>query len=292
MAGCTIRWERTAWPGMALLLPCLVLAGCQRHGGDAAKGSDPAAQTGATNSASAAQDPLRQSFADATVPYVPEDQERPADLTMTGKSVGKLYAEAIQTWDQVKFRTAAGRPISYTATVDTEIGPIEIAFMPEVAPNHVRNFIVLARIGYYDGLVFERIYHDQSDVVPGEKVELIEGGCPVGTGEPGLGSIGYWLKPEFSELHHEEGMVGACRDETEDTAACRFYITLSKAPVLDGQRTIFGKVTRGLDVVRRIATQPASNTPEYPEGMRPEHPIVMRKVTITAKEGTPEMAQK
>jgi cyclophilin family peptidyl-prolyl cis-trans isomerase len=162
-----------------------------------------------------------------------------------------------------------------------------------VAPNHVRNFIVLARIGYYDGLVFERIYHDQSDVVPGEKVELIEGGCPLGTGEPGLGSIGYWLKSEFSsDLHHDEGTVGACRDETDDTAACRFYITLSRAPVLDGQRTIFAKVTRGIDVVRRISTQSASNTAEYPDGMRPEHPIVIRKVTIVAKEGGAAPAQK
>lgn len=208
MAGCTIRRGRSAWYGMALLL-CLVLAGCKRQAG----GDDPAAApaNAAANAANAPQDRLHQSFDAATVDpnNVPEDQERPVDLTMTGKSVGKLYAEAVQTWDKVKFRTPDGRPIAYTATLETEIGPIEIALLPEVAPNHVRNFIVLARIGYYDGLVFERIYHDQSDVVPSEKVELIEGGCPIGTGEPGLGSIGYWLKPEFSnELQHDEGTVG------------------------------------------------------------------------------------
>ena len=101
-----------------------------------------------------------------------------------------------------------------------------------------------------------------------------------------MGHLGYWLKPEFSkEITHQEGAVGACLGETEDTAACRFYITLSKAPVMDGERTIFGKVTRGLDVVRRISTQPVSNTPEYPDGSRLENPIVIRKVTITAKEG-------
>jgi peptidyl-prolyl cis-trans isomerase B (cyclophilin B) len=292
MAGCTIRQGWTAFS--AILLLCLVLAGCKRQG-ESAQASDPNTAPGTSGAVSTPQDPLQQPFTEATVDpnFVPEDQERPADLTMTGKSVGKLYAEAVQTWDLVKFRTPQGRLISYTATIETEMGPIEIALMPEAAPNHVRNFIVLARIGYYDGLVFERIYHDQSDAVPGEKVELIEGGCPIGTGQPGLGSIGYWLKPEFKEdLHHEEGTVGACRDETEDSAACRFYIAVSKAPVLDGQRTIFGKVTRGIDVVRRISTQPASNTPEFPDGMRPENPIVIRRVTITAKEGSQALAQK
>jgi peptidyl-prolyl cis-trans isomerase B (cyclophilin B) len=291
MAGCTIR--RGCSAGCGILVLCLILAGCKPHGETAKEGGSTPPATGA--GANAPQDPLQQPFTEATVDpnSVPEDQERPADLTMTGKSVGKLYAEAVQTWDQVKFRTADGKPISYTATIETDMGPVEIALLPEVAPNHVRNFIVLARIGYYDGLVFERIYHDQSEAVPGEKVELIEGGCPLGTGQPGLGSIGYWLKPEFrDDLHHDEGTVGACRDETEDSAACRFYITLSIAPVLDGQRTIFGKVTRGIDVVRRISTQPASNTPEYPDGMSPEHPIVIRKVTITAKEGSPAVAQK
>src|SRR5262249_36052492 len=116
---------------------------------------------------------------------------------------------------------------------------------------------------------------------PGTKVEIIEGGCPIGTGDPGFGSIGYWLKPEFSkDAHHVEGTVGACLGERPDSAACRFYITLSKAPVMDGERTIFGKVTRTLDVVRRITTQPVINSPEFPLGDRPEKPIVIRKVTI------------
>jgi cyclophilin family peptidyl-prolyl cis-trans isomerase len=115
-------------------------------------------------------------------------------------------------------------------------------------------------------------------------VELVEAGCPTGTGNPGYGSIGYWLKPEINSIaQHEEGTVGACLGEDPDTAACRFYITLSPAPVLDGERTIFGKVSRGLDVVRRISSQPVINSPEYPFGDRPEKPIVIRKMKIQAK---------
>ena len=70
-----------------------------------------------------------------------------------------------------------------------------------------------------------------------------------------MNGIGYWLKPEFSKEEHEAGSVGACHGEEPDTAACRFYITLSKAPFLDGNFTIFGKVVQGLDVVRTIYSQ-------------------------------------
>src|SRR5439155_4576204 len=95
----------------------------------------------------------------------------------------------------------------------------------------------------------------------------------------------YWLKAEFDDqVKHEEGSVGACLGQGADSAACRFYITLSKAPALDGERTVFGKVTRGLDVVRRISSQPILNSPEFPDGTHPEHPVMIRKVTIQAKE--------
>jgi cyclophilin family peptidyl-prolyl cis-trans isomerase len=233
----------------------------------------------------APRDTLHQSFADATVPEPVSlpDQILP-DVTMTGKSVGKLYEEAVRTWDTIRFVSADGKRISYTATIDTELGTIDILFLPDAAPNHVRSFLVLAKLGYYNGLLFERAIHDQSDIVPEDKVEYIEGGCPSGTGNPGYGSIGYWLKPEFSkELKHEEGSIGACLGETIDTGACRFYITLTKAPVMDGNRTIFAKVVRGLDVARKIATQPVANTAEFPDGSRPEHPVVIRKVTVQAK---------
>ena len=124
---------------------------------------------------------------------------------------------------------------------------------------------------------------------PEVEVEVLEGGCPLGTGDSGVGSLGYWLKPEFSKDEHDVGTVGACHGEEPDTAACRFYITLSKAPFLDGNFTIFGKVTQGLDVARRIFWLPVRNDPEYPEGDRPVKPVVIRKVTIrTSEDGNAE----
>src|SRR5436305_898611 len=91
---------------------------------------------------------------------------------------------------------------------------------------------------------------------PGQAVAPADAGaagCPLGTGENVSGSIGYWLKPECDEQQDpvlfEEGALGACRGDEKDTAATRFYITLTRAPYLAGNYTVFGKVARGLDVV-------------------------------------------
>jgi cyclophilin family peptidyl-prolyl cis-trans isomerase len=245
-----------------------------------------AATTASSPSAAAPTPPdprFLQTFAEATRANPPSDWQ-PPDLTLTGRSVGKLYTEVVQKWDEVRLVSPAGKPIAYSATLETELGPIEIAFRPDLAPNHVRNFVTLALAGYYDGLVFERTVHARSQEQPEQEVEILEGGCPLGTGDSGMGSIGYWLKPEFSKEPHEVGTVGACHGEDNDTAACRFYITLSKAPWLDGNFTVFGKVTQGLEAARKIFSLPVRNDPEYPELDRPEKPVVIRKVTIHTAE--------
>ncbi len=116
--------------------------------------------------------------------------------------------------------------------------------------------------------------------------DSIEAGCPLGNGEPGNGSIGYWLKPEFAppdaKVSHEPGTVGACRGIEPDTAACRFYITLCEAPFLDGNFTVFGKVTQGLG--RGAYNIQAADHREYEEdaagSLRPDKPITIKKVTI------------
>jgi peptidyl-prolyl cis-trans isomerase B (cyclophilin B) len=233
-----------------------------------------------------ALDPImHQPFAEATISEPPEDWHRPPDTTLTGKSVGKLYVEVKNSWEQIRFVSPAGKPLAYWATVDTEMGEIEITLRPDLAPNHVRSFVALAQAGYFDGLVFERTVHENG---PDGKLELIEGGCPVGTGEMGYGSIGYWLKPELHpEVPHEEGTVGASHGEGKDTAACKFYITLSKCPFMDGEYTVFGKVTQGLGIARKILSLPVRDDSEFPDGDRPVKPVVIRKVTIHTKETEP-----
>jgi cyclophilin family peptidyl-prolyl cis-trans isomerase len=248
-----------------------------------------AAESGPPSATSSGNDTrLHQPFAEATTSEPAGEWQRPPDLTMTGKSVGKLYKEVTQKWDDVRFVAPNGNRLAYRATLDTEFGPIVIALRPDLAPNHVRGFVALAKAGYYDGLVFERTINEQLANPAGDRLEIIEAGCPLGTGDPGYGSIGYWLKPEIhGDGVHDEGTVGACRGEQADTAACKFYINLHKAPFLDGHYTVFGKVTSGLHVARKILTLPVRSDPEYPEGDRPLKPVVIRTVTIHVEETAP-----
>src|SRR5262249_21784749 len=134
---------------------------------------------------------LHQSFQAATLSDPPNEDQRLPETTMADQSVGKLYTEVLRLWDGIRFVNAAGKRPAYRATLETELGPIEIALLPDIAPNHVRNFIALTRASYYDGLVFERTVHEESEDGSGAKVDLVEAGCPVGTGDAGFGSIGY-----------------------------------------------------------------------------------------------------
>jgi peptidyl-prolyl cis-trans isomerase B (cyclophilin B) len=235
-------------------------------------------------------DPLHQPFAKAVrqMDDPPPNVPPPPDQTVTGKSVYKLYQEVVRQWDTIRFVTPDGKKIAYSATIETALGPIDIELRPDLAPNHVRNFVALSRAGYYDGLWFDRIYHDESVEDPKDRFDEIEAGCPLGTGEPGYGNIGYWLNPEFQpteKVTHEEGTVGACHGIDKDTAACRFYITLGKYPSLDGDYTVFGKVTRGLDVARKIYGQPLIlSDQDANNSRRPEKPVVIRQVTIHTRE--------
>jgi cyclophilin family peptidyl-prolyl cis-trans isomerase len=287
----------------ALMIGVLGLTGCNKQPAPSEQAGGPSEGTAAvagnnksnpgssekTDDSANPQDGKHEPFEKATRggDDPPPNSNPPPDVTVSGKPVYKIYKEVLALWDTIRFITPDGKPIHYSATIETDFGTIEIALRPDLAPNHVRNFVALARAGYYDGLFFDRICHEENEVEPG-KVQVfdsIEAGCPLGTGEPGNGSIGYWLKPEFADpaakVTHEPGTVGACHGVESDTAACRFYITLCDAPFLDGNFTVFGKVTHGLDVARIISKQP---TREYEEdvagSLRPDKPIKINKVTI------------
>jgi peptidyl-prolyl cis-trans isomerase B (cyclophilin B) len=252
----------------------------------AAQKPPPAAAPGAP-----AAQPARSTFKDAVLLELPDDappQSFP-DRTRAGKSVGKLFEQITAPgglWDQVALATPDGKKLAHTATIKTQLGVIRIELWPDVAPNHVRNFVALARAGYYDGLQFDHTVRDQlPDEEPARFFEMLVAGCPVGTGDPAYGSIGYWLKTEISDtLTHDEGTVGAWHGEVLETAACKFYITLSKAPSMDGFFTIFGKVTQGLDVARNILTRP---TREEGFRERPVQPVVIESVTVESRVAEP-----
>jgi peptidyl-prolyl cis-trans isomerase B (cyclophilin B) len=289
MAVGTFRWKRAvARPALAGLWLGAFLVGC---GGQApapdkpGQGKNPPVSAIASPKTAAAPAPVTpplSTFNDAVVEEPPDDQYLP-DRTKAGKSVGKLYEQITAPgglWDQVVFTTPEGKKLKYTATIATDLGAIKLELWPEAAPNHVRNFVALARAGYYDGLEFDRTVREELADEQGKFFECLEAGCPLGTGDGHYGSIGYWLKPELSEAaKHEEGTVGAWHGEEVETAACKFYITLSKAPWMDGNWTVFGKVTAGLDVARTILGRPVRDD-EFKD--RPRQPAVIRSVTVEA----------
>jgi peptidyl-prolyl cis-trans isomerase B (cyclophilin B) len=137
-----------------------------------------------------------------------------------------------------------------TATIDSKFGEITLKFFPEVAPNHVNNFIELARDGFYDGTTFHR-------VVPGF---VIQGGDPNTKSNDksrhGTGGPGYTLKAEFSNLPHKRGTLSMARAAHPDSAGSQFFICVADAPFLDGEYTVFGEVIKGMDVVDKIVSQP------------------------------------
>jgi cyclophilin family peptidyl-prolyl cis-trans isomerase len=276
------------------LLAVLSLIGCDR-GGTATpeaitdKTVTPSAAPAATGAATAdgtgSGVALSKSFAEA-MRLNPPDTWQPPEKTVTGKSVGKLYEEIVNRWDSIRLVTEAGQPIHYVATLETELGNFDITLRPELAPNHVRNFVALTQVGYYDGLVFERTVLQESQDPPGQQVKYIEAGCPVGSGDEAFNGLGYWLLPECDNqtVTHEEGTVGFCHGVEKDTAACSFYIMLGKAPLMDKNYTVFGSVTRGLEVARKIFEQPTRKDNEFPDGDRPVKPVVIKKVTLRSSE--------
>ncbi len=118
-------------------------------------------------------------------------------------------------------------------------GKIEIEFFPQVAPKHVKNFITLANKGFYNGLTFHR-------VIPGF---MAQGGDPTGDG---TGGPGYSVPAEFSDLPHVRGTLAMARSSDPDSAGSQFYICFAKQPSLDKNYTVFGQVTKGMEVVDAI----------------------------------------
>jgi cyclophilin family peptidyl-prolyl cis-trans isomerase len=135
-----------------------------------------------------------------------------------------------------------------TGTIKTEFGEITVEFYSDDAPKTVENFKKLAKIGFYDGLIFHRI-------VPGF---VIQGGDPHtkdtankvkwGTGDPGWN-----IKAEFNKNTHSRGILSMARSQDPDSAGSQFFIILKDSKFLDGKYTVFGKVISGMDIVDKIA---------------------------------------
>ena len=134
-----------------------------------------------------------------------------------------------------QFAFEAGK--KYIWTMETNKGSIEIELMSDDAPMHASSTIYLSRAGFYDNLTFHR-------VIPGF---MAQGGCPTGTGMAGPG---YKYDGEFggSARHDGRGILSMA-NAGPGTDGSQFFLTFVETPWLDGNHTIFGRVTSGLEVL-------------------------------------------
>ncbi|MBI3847452.1 MAG: peptidylprolyl isomerase [Planctomycetes bacterium] len=156
---------------------------------------------------------------------------------------------------------------NYFVNIQTNKGPIKIKFMPDAAPNHVSNFMYLARLGFYDDVIFHRVI----------KGFMAQGGDPTGTGS---GGPGYKFEAEIKAHHDKPGMLSTA-NAGPGTDGSQFFITFAPRPDLDGANayTVLGEVVEGQDTLKAIEALGKNRDPAPPS-----EKVVMTKVTIeTAK---------
>ncbi|MBI2937385.1 MAG: peptidylprolyl isomerase [Thaumarchaeota archaeon] len=149
------------------------------------------------------------------------------------------------------------------AVMETSKGTMEFVLYEDKAPITTKNFITLANKGFYDNTIFHRIVHDF----------VIQGGDPAGTG---MGGPGYTIDDEFNTgLNHDvKGMLSMANTGQPHSSGSQFFVTLTPQPNLDGGYSVFGKLTKGEDVLDAIGSV---QTDPYD---KPLQNVTLIKVTI------------
>jgi peptidyl-prolyl cis-trans isomerase B (cyclophilin B) len=156
------------------------------------------------------------------------------------------------------------------AIINTKFGEIEIEFFPDKAPNHVANFIKLAKSGFYNGTIFHR-------VIPGF---MIQGGDPntkdqTNKAAYGMGGSGTHVNAEFSDVQHKRGILSMARANDPNSASSQFFIVVENSFFLDHQYTVFGQVVKGMGVADKIVQQPRDSR---------DNPVQRMEMTVTIVE--------
>jgi peptidyl-prolyl cis-trans isomerase B (cyclophilin B) len=138
----------------------------------------------------------------------------------------------------------------YRAVIDTSAGALTIAFDPQKAPEHVRNFLRLAHAGVFDGMAFHRVVKgfavqtgslDSRGALSEKQQKLVR-----------------TLQPEFNDTKHEKGIVSMARGDDPASASTSFFIVTGAAPTLDNKYTAFGRVVDGMAVLEAIEASPVN----------------------------------
>jgi peptidyl-prolyl cis-trans isomerase B (cyclophilin B) len=190
----------------------------------------------------------------------------PGELTNTNATVAhSTNNQNSMTTNDQQLEKLASTP---TVRITTSYGPIAIRLYTADAPELTKNFIELARSGYYNGVSIHRI-------VPGF---VIQGGDPSGTGAGGHSyqGEGTGLADETGALalKHLKGSVAWAKSSLPNSIGSQFYIALDALPQLDGSYSVIGQVVDGMDAVEKIAAVPTDAQ------SRPVEPVVMTSVVV------------
>lgn len=140
----------------------------------------------------------------------------------------------------------------YTALIKTARGDLVLELYPQDAPVTVNNFVTLARKGFYNGLTFHRVIPDF----------MAQGGDPSGNG---TGGPGYKFQDEFSSRTHQAGSLSMA-NSGPNTNGSQFFICYAPQPHLNGKHTVFGQLTQGMDVLKKLVNGDKMNEVVITEG--------------------------
>ena len=196
--------------------------------------------------------------------------EAPVDAA--GKATERIEMTSVTIRDAppagvVLFSTESAADLAkYRAVLETSLGNITIEFLPDKAPNHVRNFLRLAAAGVYDRTAFHR-------VVPGFMIQTGYLGSKQMVMDEAQQKLVGTLQPEFNDTVHDKGIVSMARGEDPASASTSFFIVTARVPSLDGTYTAFGRVVDGMSVVEAIEQVPR-------EGEAPRTRVELMRVRV------------
>lgn len=185
-------------------------------------------------------------------------------------AIDKFIVEQAVNTSARGWRTSLTRPPeavfdaskAYFWKISTNVGEMKIRLMPEVAPMHVSSTIYLARLGFYDGVIFHR-------VITGF---MAQGGDPFGTGTGGPG-YNYDGECAASARHDRPGLLSMA-NAGPGTDGSQFFLTFVPTPHLDDKHTIFGEVVEGMETVQALEKRGS-------EGGRTKEQLLMTSTEIS-----------
>lgn len=157
------------------------------------------------------------------------------------QAVESIAPENEETKPAIIQETQAEKENEVKIKIETNLGDIEATLFAKEAPKTVENFVALAHKKFYDGIIFHRVIPDF----------MIQTGDPTGTG---MGGPGYKFRDEFSpNLKHGKPGILSMANSGPNTNGSQFFITVAPTPWLDNRHSVFGEVTKGMDIVEKIS---------------------------------------